>query len=107
MRDKGFSLAEVMAALVVLSLAAMFLGDAVRQMMAGWSRTGDRLDRAGALAGLLTDAEGTERRLKQDAAGPVDAPVLRTDDGQALQLAAPRIDRDASCVFDLIGRDCR
>ncbi|ABI76373.1 hypothetical protein HNE_2520 [Hyphomonas neptunium ATCC 15444] len=107
MKDEGFSVAEVMAALIVLSLAALFLGESVSQMMAGWSRTGERLSRAGALSELLADIDAGERKLKQDAAPLGEGPVLKIDDGPPLELTAPRIDRGASCVFDLIGRRCR
>tara|TARA_R110002049_G_scaffold193364_3_gene362210 strand:+ start:852 stop:1175 length:324 start_codon:yes stop_codon:yes gene_type:complete len=107
MRDEGFSIAEVMAALIVLSLAAMFLGESVSQMMAAWSRTGDRLEHTKTLAHLLDEIEAGERQLKQEAAPLGEGPVLVIEDGPPLELTSARIDRDASCVFDLVGRRCR
>lgn len=106
MRDEGFSIAEVMAALIVLSLAAMFLGESVSQMMASWSRTGKGIGRSVTMARLMDNIESGERQLKLGA--PLgEGPVLPIDDGPPLELTSPRLDKGADCVFDLVGRRCR
>lgn len=106
MKDEGFSLVEAMAALMILSLAAVFLGEAISHMVAGWTRTEKNIAAASQLERVLPELGAAERQLKQtNLLGT--GPLLAIDDGPPLELSSPRIDKTADCVFDMVGRRCR
>ena len=105
MRDDGFTIAELLAALLVLSLGMMFLGEAIFQQGRTWSRLGTTVDQISTLATLYPAALSGEGVVKSHA--PLgDGPVLAVEDGPPLALSAARIDRTAECRFDPIGRRC-
>lgn len=48
-RDQGFTVAEMLAALLILSLATLFVGDLIRHVSFSWSDARDRIDRLNSL----------------------------------------------------------
>lgn len=106
MKDEGFTVAELLAALVVLSLGMAFLGEAIYRESRSWTRQDEKARDIRKLEGLYSAALASETVLKSGA--PLGAgPVLAIDDAPPLELSAPRIDQTASCRFDPIGRRCR
>lgn len=102
MNDNGVTLAEVLAALFVLSLLAASLSGIVQALLGNWERTSERLTRVDA---LLTYSEKIAEAEQQPLRG--DPFLLHTTSGDTLILAAPKIDKTADCVYDLVGRRCR
>ena len=106
-KEAGFTLAEMMAALLILSAMAVSIAAITGNIIQSWDRTDVRLAQTRDLARLRELIEADEQGLKTNgAAGPANA-LLITDDGEQLLLSEAKIDKDASCVFDLVGRRCR
>lgn len=104
-KDAGVTLLEMIAAITVLSLAAISLTEIVSSMLGGWQRAETNLSYSGELYELLETASAYENVTSTT--GPSPPPVLRLDDGNALQLAQKKTDKGADCIFDLVGRRCR
>ena len=102
-RDQGFTVAELLAALLILSLVTLFVGDLIRHVSSSWSDARDRIDRLDSLSRLAAQIDAAETLSPSDAAQS-SLPALRTDSGARLALADPKIDQTADCVFDLVGR---
>lgn len=106
MNERGFSLTEVLCALVILSVALSFLGRATGYCLQTWARVSEATTQTAQGRSALGRIPAAERRLKSEE-GMAGSPVLKTDSGHALVLAGPRIDEPASCEFDPVGKRCR
>lgn len=102
-REAGFSVAEVIATLLVLSLATVALSEAVSSVTGSWQRIRDSIDRKDNARSLLMDIASVQ---SQDDEHNLDL-TLDVDEDLSLVLARPRVQRDASCRFDLVARQCR
>lgn len=106
MSDEGFSVAEVLCALLVLSLTAIPLGNAISQNMRYWATfrsdvtalnaSLDRFSRFDATERGKNNADQKEGLAGEAGEGPFSDLVTR-DKRHA----------DASCEFDLVGQNCR
>lgn len=106
MKDEGFTIAELLATLVVLSLGMTFLGEAIFQEGRSWNRLKQNVTKTARLEALYPQILTAEAAQKSHA--PLgEGPVLAPDDGPPLELSAPHIDKTAACRFDPIGRRCR
>ena len=106
MRQEGFTVTEMLAALVILSLAMIPLGEAIRYVTSIWQQTEQSIDRVNHLTELATEFE-VSQSLHLDDKTSAKAPALETDSGSDLSLIDPKNDQSADCVFDLVGRRCR
>ena len=107
MRDEaGFSLTEVLVALFILSLGAVALSQSVGSMITIWDHTQKRIETVNILTILSRVVAPIERSLISQT-GLLEGPVLSIEDGPALVLTSPRLDRSADCQFDMVGRRCR
>jgi len=104
--ESGFSLTEVITALFILSLGAVALSQSVGTMITSWDRTKNRTSSVDHLTDLALSIEPFETHQRAETGIP-DGPVLSIEDGPALQLSSPRLDRGADCEFDMVGRRCR
>lgn len=106
MKDEGFTVAELLAALIVLSLGMMFLGEAIFHEGRSWNRISHQVNDTARLEALYSEVIAADAGQKSHA--PLgEGPVLIVDDGPPLELSAPHIDKTAACRFDPIGRRCR
>lgn len=104
--ESGFSVAELVAALLILSLMAVPLSHSVGNMLSVWNQAKSDVHSTQQMVLKVLEIEAAE--IKQEAnAEFADGPSLEITDGPPLMLSSPRRDRDASCEFDLTGRRCR
>lgn len=106
MNEDGFSLTEMLVALVILSFSAIALSESTSLMIKSWDQTKSGAVAIGQLAGLIDQIEASEHRVRAEITVP-DGPELIIDDGVPLLVSSPRLDRTAACEFDMVGRRCR
>lgn len=104
MREAGFSVVEVLAALFVLSLALVAVGGVVSNVATLWSKTEGHLDETEAMTVL---AERVIDGFDEEGGAEGVPPVLSFDDGTRLSFERELVLTDADCAFDTIGRRCR
>lgn len=98
-RDGGSSLAEVLAALVILSLMSLPLVSLIQQTVAPWSHVADLGAAVTSAEVRLANAYRIEASIKGAASNPTAKP--------AEPLGHPRLDKPSTCQFDIVGRRCR
>lgn len=102
-REEGFALLEVLVATSILAVLSLVLMGLTQNILLSWDRTEMRIDQSRDLANLAI-------RIQRVEAGN-DVEVLLFDDvqlhGEEIPIASSRIDANAECVFDLVGRRCR
>lgn len=104
--DKGFTLAEVLASLFVISAGAVATQGIVSGLIGHWSRAEKLRDHADRLLSQAEEVHAFETAIKSNTSerlyleGP-------DPDQSTLILAAPQIDQSPDCRFDLVGRRCR
>lgn len=106
MNEDGFSLTEVLVALVILSFGAIALSEATSLMIKSWDKTNSGTRAVGQLTELIDHIEASEHRVRADVT-VLDGPEVAIDDGAPLLISSPKLDRTAACEFDLVGRRCR
>lgn len=106
MREDGFTLAEVLASLVLLSLLAIAMGNLTQSYLMSWERTDRAIAKSNTRLTALQDIEAIEQGVRETGA-PNALVQSNSADGNTLLLATPKIDQRADCVFDQIGRRCR
>lgn len=104
--ESGFSVAELVAALLILSLMAVPLSHSVGNMLSVWNQAKSDVQSTQQMVHLVLEIEAAEFNQRASTAF-TDGPSLQITDGPPLQLSSPKRDRDASCEFDLTGRRCR
>jgi len=104
MRSKtGFSVVEMLAAIFVLSLGAVAVSESISGLLSGWLRTEAALEKNVERSDVLSRVPEKQSMPK---AASSDL-IFELGPDQTLILASPRVDRDASCRFDLVARQCR
>lgn len=104
--ERGFSLTEMMAALIVLSLGLLSFGSLIDNLIKAWSFT----EKAHASVSNLQDLGDriVEYESTLSSNTDKDQPTLSIEDGASeLAFASAKLDRAPSCDFDLVGRRCR
>ena len=104
--EGGFTLTEMTAALLVLSVGLISLGEITNILFRSWTHTQTQHQHVRAATTLVDEMPSAEQYLKSasDERHPL---VIETDDGQILTLAVPKLDRTSDCEYDLVGRRCR
>lgn len=102
-RQAGFSLVEMLAAIFVLSLGAVAVSEAISRLLSGWTKTDLMLSEAMTKARAVEETSIVQGQMKAE----TEEPLYLFSDKQAMIIAAPRVDHDASCRFDLVARQCR
>lgn len=100
--EEGVTLAEVLVALVILSLLAASLSGIIQNLLGNWERTSERIKNVEHLTSYSDNISTAEQ---QTISG--EPFTLTSDDGQTLILAMPKTDKTAACIYDLVGRRCR
>jgi len=99
--EDGFTLAEMLAALLVLSGITLAIGEFTFLCMENWERSLSTIDYLRELRMAETyPIEETERSL-------ISSGTPLTDPETGLIQAVPKLDRPPDCRFDLVGRTCR
>lgn len=101
--ESGFTLAEVLASVFILSATAVATSSILATTFASWERTDQLIERSEGLLTVAALIERQEARRRLDQVYASSEPYLVPD----LLLARPRIDRSADCLYDLVGRHCR
>lgn len=86
----GFTLAETLVALFIISLAATLLGQFVRLSVASETRTSDAIEKARDMGIALRESTQVE---------------LETGDTLEFEPIQPTL--NAECLYDVVGRRCR
>lgn len=105
-REEGFTLAEVLISLIVISAGAVATQGVVMGITGHWARADMLKSRADVLLANLEAIHRFETSLRTSSS---DLQYLdfAASDGQRLILASPQIDHPSDCQFDLVGRRCR
>ncbi|MEO1407306.1 MAG: type II secretion system protein [Pseudomonadota bacterium] len=105
-REEGFTLAEVLISLIVISAGAVATQGVVMGITGHWARADMLKVRADVLLANLEAIHGFETSLRTSSSD-----LLYLDVGangnEPLVLASPQIDHPSDCRFDLVGRRCR
>lgn len=104
--ERGFTVAEMLAALIILSLGMVAAGDVIFQQQRAWSKISDQQTSAEGLAALyprILDWQ-SKRPTYPQASG---APALQTDNGAPFPLSGSRIQKNADCLYDPEERLCQ
>lgn len=101
-KESGLALAEVLVALMILSMVAVVLANATRSALQTWTRSEQRIERVRDLVQLPDKAFAIEAE-RSDSSGA----TIELDENTAIVIASGKIDEPADCVFDLVGRRCR
>lgn len=104
--ERGFTVSEMVAAVFVLSLAMVSLGSVTNLLVRGWNHIEASHQLVTDRGDIVAQLHKTEGKLRSSLTF-YDQPVLELDNAPDLILATPKIDRPASCEFDLVGRRCR
>ena len=106
LHERGFTLTEMTAALLVLSLAMISLGEITSSLFRSWGISQTSHSKLTDVMNVLDQIHDAERKIKSEF-DPVSHSTLAIEDGVPLLLAIPKIDRPATCEYDLVGRRCR
>ena len=105
-QQNGFTMAEVLAALFILSLATLALAEITQGAVIYWERTESVTLVSTQNRELLEHIESAEIHLRQENWTQT-GPKLEIDNGQDLFLSSPKITHSPDCIYDLVGRRCR
>lgn len=105
-REEGFTLAEVLISLIVISAGAVATQGVVMGITGHWARADMLKARADVLLANLEAIHGFETSLRTSASELLYLDITASDN-QRLILASPQIDHRSDCQFDLVGRRCR
>lgn len=101
--QRGFSLAEMMAALFVLALAAIAVSEIISGLMRGWGQVSRSIDRSDQLQSIIEEIDSIQSKsVHRDS-----TLAITYSDGTELIVARSRVERDSSCSFDMVARQCR
>lgn len=104
--ERGFTLTEMISALLVISIGLVSLGEITNILFRSWTHTQSQNQNVRAITDLVGEVLSAEQVLKSEIEES-DQLIVETDGGVSLVLARPKLDRPFDCEYDLVGRRCR
>lgn len=106
--ERGFTLTEMMAALIVLSLGLMSFGSLTDNLIKAWSFTEKSHASVFGRQILMEKIIEYENTLRSDADADADqSRFLIGGNSSELAFASAKLDQAPSCDFELVSRRCR
>lgn len=104
--EDGFSIAEILVSLVILSLTAVSLGNIVSNLYKDWKTASNEISVSKTIEVKLATILPEEQKI-DDNKWLDSAAFLITQNEAEYRLATPKLDQNAECQYDIVGRRCR
>ena len=98
----GFSLTEMVSAILILSLGAVAASETISGLLKSWDKIDQQLDQNSRLNTVVGRISAV-----QSASVETNELTFELSNGHRVVIARSRPDRDVSCQFDLVARQCR